>query len=35
LTKEESIADLQAALEEYERGEYVTLDELDQEAEKW
>lgn len=35
LTKEESIADLRAALVEYEGGEYVTLDELDQEAEKW
>jgi hypothetical protein len=33
LTKEESIADLREALAEYERGEYVTLEDLDQEAE--
>ena len=31
LSKEESIADLQEAIAEYKRGEYVTLDELEKE----
>ncbi len=33
LTQRESIADLREALAEYERGEYVSLEELDKEAE--
>ena len=35
LSKEESIADLREALAEYERGDYITLEELDKEAETW
>jgi len=35
LSKEESIADLREALAEYERGDYITLEELDKEAEAW
>jgi hypothetical protein len=35
LTEEESVADLQEALAEYERGEYTSLDDIDKEAEAW
>ena len=35
LSKEESLADLREALAEYERGDYITLEELDKEAEAW
>lgn len=35
LSKDESIADLREALEEYERGDYVSLKELDEQAKGW
>lgn len=35
LTKEELLAELREGLEEYERGEYVTLEEMEKEAETW
>ncbi len=34
LTKEESLADIREGIAEYQRGEYVTLDDIDKEAEQ-
>ena len=35
LSKEESLSDIKEGLEEYHRGEYITLDEIDKEAQAW
>jgi hypothetical protein len=35
LTKEESLADLREGMAEYERGDYITIDEMEKEGATW
>jgi hypothetical protein len=35
LTKEESLADLREGMAQYERGDYITIDEMEKEAATW